>query len=158
MAIVPYRTSADQYAPLLGDLLRPFLSVPAGGMLRTPDADVMETDKEIRLTVEMPGMRPDEIRIEAENNVLTISGEKREERSEGEDGSYQLTERRFGRFSRSFVLPRDVESDRIDARYENGVLTITIPKSEKAQRRRIDVRQGSEQSQAAGTGTDSRGE
>ncbi len=76
--------------------------------------------------------------------MLTISGEKQEERREGDENStWHLSERRYGRFSRSFVLPRDVEQDRIQARFENGVLQVTIPKSERARRRRIEIRSGS---------------
>ena len=67
-------------------------------------------------------------------------GEKRQERSEDDERNrWHLSERRYGRFSRSFVLPRDVESDRIEARFEHGVLRVTVPKSEKARRRRIEI-------------------
>ena len=78
-----------------------------------------------------------------ENNVLTISGEKTDERVQGEKGdTYHLSERRWGRFSRSFVLPREVDQERIEAEFRDGVLTVTIPKSEKARRRRIEIRPG----------------
>jgi HSP20 family protein len=74
-----------------------------------------------------------------ENNVLTIRGEKREERTEGENGRFHLSERRYGTFSRSFVLPSSVDSDHIEAAFEDGVLRVTIPKAERARKRRIDV-------------------
>jgi len=85
-------------------------------------------------------MRNEDINVSLENNILTISGEKKEHREEGsEKEQYHLSERRWGRFSRAFVLPREVEAERIEARYENGVLTLSIPKSERAKPRRIEV-------------------
>src|SRR5690606_10938137 len=116
----------------------------AGGLLRAPEADVVETEKEIQVHLEMPGMKPDEIDIGLENNILTISGEKRQERTEGDErNTWHLSERRYGQFSRSFVLPRDVEADAIKADFDEGVLRVIIPKSEKARRRKIDVMTGS---------------
>jgi HSP20 family protein len=95
------------------------------------------------VAMEIPGMRPEDIEIDLENNVLTVSGEKQEERTEEkEGGTYHLSERRYGRFSRSFVLPRDVESEQIQARTGDGLLRITVPKSERSRRRRIEVRSG----------------
>jgi HSP20 family protein len=108
-------------------------------VLRAPETDVIETEREIRVVTEMPGLKRENIEVDVENNVLTVRGEKREERTEGEQGRFHLAERRYGTFSRSFVLPRDVDADSIQARFDDGVLTVTIPKSEKARRRRIDV-------------------
>lgn len=122
----------------------------AGALMRAPETDVVETEREIRVHVEMPGLKRDNIEVDVENNVLTIRGEKREERTEGkESGRYHLAERRWGTFARSFVLPRDVDSDAIQASFEDGVLTVMIPKSEKARRRRIDV--GATQQVSGGT-------
>jgi len=143
MEITPNRPSADPMHPLLEEFLG---SLGSGrfGHLRPPAADVMEAENEIRLTLEVPGLSTGDIDIEMENNVLTISGEKREERSENDDRStWHLTERRYGRFSRSFVLPRDVDQDGIRATFDAGVLRIVIPKSEESRRRRIDVQAGS---------------
>jgi HSP20 family protein len=137
MALTPYRPSGDLLAPFFDDLFSGGNRM--GDLLRAPHTDVMETDREIRVTAEMPGLRPEDISIELENNVLTISGEKKEERREGDEGRWHLSERRYGRFSRSFVLPRDVEQDQIQARCDNGVLEVTVPKSERARRRRIDI-------------------
>jgi HSP20 family protein len=133
-----------------GELLHPlfenFFGAGQGGrnlgsLLRAPEADVMETENEIRVMIEMPGMRPDDIEIGLENNVLTISGEKQEEsRQQGDRATWHVSERRYGQFSRSFLLPRDVEHDRIQADFDNGVLTVSIPKSERARRRRIEIR------------------
>lgn len=101
--------------------------------------DVVETSDDVRVTMEIPGIDPNEIDITIDNNVLRISGEKRAVQSEGE-GAYRLTERRYGRFERAFVLPRDVRADAVDARYENGVLTVMLPKREEAKPRKVEVR------------------
>jgi HSP20 family protein len=108
-------------------------------LMRAPETDVVETEKEIRVVTEMPGLKRESIEIDVENNVLTIRGEKREERTEGEQGRWHLAERRYGTFSRSFVLPRDVDAENIQAGFQDGVLTVTVPKSEKARRRRIEI-------------------
>jgi HSP20 family protein len=108
-------------------------------LMRAPETDVVETEKEIRVVTEMPGLKRDNIEIDVENNVLTIRGEKREERTEGEQGRWHLAERRYGTFSRSFVLPRDVDAENIQASFADGVLTVSVPKSEKARRRRIEI-------------------
>ena len=102
--------------------------------------DVMETTDDVRVTMEIPGIDPGEIEITIDNNVLRISGEKRTVRNENEGGAYRLTERRYGRFERSFVLPRDVRSDAVDASYEHGVLTVMLPKREEAKPRKVEVR------------------
>jgi HSP20 family protein len=145
MAITPYRPSTELFRPLFEELL-PFgdSGNRLSGMLRAPAADVVETEEEIRVMVEMPGMRAEDLNIDLENNVLTVSGEKREERKEQDErNTWHLSERRYGRFSRSFVLPRDVEQDRIEANFESGVLSVRIPKSERARRRRIQIQDGS---------------
>jgi HSP20 family protein len=103
-------------------------------------AEVYETDNEIRFVIEVPGLRPDDIHVTVENNILTVSGEKKAEREEGQaKGEYHLFERRYGRFERSFALPRSVESENINASYDNGLLTVVLPKTEAAKPRRIPV-------------------
>lgn len=156
MAITPYRPVADLFRPMLDDFLAPIQGRGGrpGELLRVPDADVIETENQIRVTVELPGMRAENVDVSLENNVLTISGEKREERQEGDEkDTWHLSERRYGKFSRSFILPREVEQDRIEAGFRDGVLRITIPKSEKARRRRIEIRgDGGEQRVETSTG------
>jgi HSP20 family molecular chaperone IbpA len=150
MAITPYRPTTDLFRTIFDEM--PGLGTGWGGrmagtdLLRAPSADVMEDQNEIRLMLELPGMRADDVEVSMENNILTISGEKKEERQEeNQERRWHLSERRYGRFSRSFVLPRDVEQDRIQANFENGVLSVTIPKSEKARPRRIQVQGGNGQ-------------
>jgi HSP20 family protein len=150
MAITPYRPTTDLYRSILDEL--PGVGGEWGGrlagmdQLRAPHADVMESKDEIRVMVELPGMRPEDVEVNLENNILTISGEKRAaQRHEDGNSRWHLTERRYGRFSRSFILPKDVEQDRIEAHFENGVLFVAIPKSERAKPRRIQVQGGSGQ-------------
>ena len=108
----------------------------------TPTVDVEETDKALVLTAEMPGLEVDDVEIEVEGNLLTLSGEKTVEReSEDTDGrNLRVWERRYGSFSRTFTLPNAVEADKIKADFENGVLTIRMPKTAEAKGRRIPVK------------------
>jgi HSP20 family protein len=138
MPISRYQPATDLFRPFFDDF-SPFGRM--GSSMRVPDTDVVERENEIRVVCELPGMQAEDVDLSLEGNVLTISGEKLLEREEGsESDTYHMSERRWGRFSRTFVLPREVEQERIEATFENGVLTVTIPKSEKARRRRIEIR------------------
>lgn len=107
-----------------------------------PSVNVEERNEEILLTAELPGMAEEDVNLELENNVLTISGEKRGEREEGEKGGrFHLVERTFGSFRRSFTLPRTVDAEAIEARYDDGLLTIHMPKAAGAKSRKIKVAQ-----------------
>ena len=106
-----------------------------------PAVNVEETSDHIILTAEAPGLTLDDLNVEIENNILTISGEKRETREEGnENRRYHLWERRYGSFRRSFTLPRTVDSEKVEARFDNGILTIQMPKAAEAKSRRIEVK------------------
>jgi len=144
MATRQYQPSADVFGPLFESFFGPSDgSNRLGNLMRAPAADVVETENALRVLVELPGISPENVSVDLENNVLTIQGNKPEQRSEGDEKhTWHLMERRYGTFSRSFMLPRDVDQERIEASFENGVLTVAIPKSEKARRRRIEVRSG----------------
>jgi HSP20 family protein len=144
MALYPSRQ--DPLDQVIDNFLGGRLS-GGGALMRAPETDVMETEREIRVITEMPGLKRENIEVDVENNVLTIRGEKREERTEGEDGRFHLSERRYGTFSRSFVLPSSVDSDNIQASFEDGVLRVSIPKSERARKRRIELGGGNGQQQ-----------
>jgi len=106
----------------------------------TPVVDVQETDEAIRVSAELPGLNPADVSVTVQNGVLTISGEKKEEYQAGrEEASYHLDERRYGRFERSFTLPRAVIADDVRAAFNNGVLTVTLPKTAEAKPRRIQI-------------------
>lgn len=104
-----------------------------------PAVDVAETNNEVVVNVEAPGMDPKEFEISLKEGTLTISGEKKQEKVEGEE-DYHLVERRYGTFTRSILLPQEVESDKISASYKNGVLTVTLPKSREAKKKEVKVK------------------
>ncbi len=155
MAIMPSysRFSTDPLGLLDSFLNNQGGSRAAGDLMRAPETDVVETEREIRVITEMPGLKRENLEVDVENNVLTIRGEKREEHTENQEGKYHLAERRYGTFTRSFVLPRDVDSENIQASFEDGVLTVRIPKSEKARRRKISVG-GTSEAQQVNAGGD----
>lgn len=95
--------------------------------------DVSETDKELLVKVELPGMTEKEVEISISQDLLTISGEKKQEKEQTEKGWYRM-ERQYGSFSRSIPLPYEVESDKAEALYKNGVLSIKLPKSAAQQK------------------------
>ncbi len=116
------------------------LSTGTNGGTWIPAVNVEETKDELVLSAELPGMTEEGITIEMENNVLTISGEKTEERTEGdEERRYHLWERRYGAFQRSFTLPRTVKGDDIRAAFDKGVLRIRMPKVAEAKTRTIAI-------------------
>ena len=117
----------------------------------TPAVDIKENGNEIRLELELPGLKPEQVEIMAENGVLTIRGEKQSERKEGEDSRYQVVERSYGTFVRTFQLPQGVDEDQIKAEFDNGVLTLTIPKEALPQPKRIQI-SGTQSKQQAAVG------
>jgi HSP20 family protein len=116
------------------------LSTGTNGGNWMPAVNVEETNDELLLTAELPGLTEEDISIELENNVLCISGEKREERTEGdEERRYHLWERRYGSFQRTFTLPRTVKADDIRAHFDKGILKVTMPKVAEAKGRKIEI-------------------
>jgi HSP20 family protein len=113
----------------------------------SPAVDVSESDKELKLELELPGINPEDVEITAENNILTVRGEKRGERKEGaEDSRYHIVERSYGSFTRSFQLPAGLDDSKIQAECNNGILSVRIPKAALPQPRRIQINQGAGQS------------
>lgn len=100
--------------------------------------EVEETEKELVVRVELPGMEKEDCRIAIEDDVLYVSGEKQQEREAG-DSTYHVMERAYGAFQRVIPLPRSVDADKAEARYKNGVLTVRLPKlgGEKAKHVRV---------------------
>jgi HSP20 family protein len=109
--------------------------------LWAPPVDVEETPEALILTAELPGMSREAIDIELEDGVLTIQGEKKEE-EKAETTQGLLYERRWGSFTRRFTLPRAVDAANITAQYDNGILTIRVPKAEEAKGRKIEISDG----------------
>jgi HSP20 family protein len=101
----------------------------------TPQIEVSETDKEIQITAELPGIDPKDVEVTLADDVLTIRGEKQAQRQEGQDRNYHLAERFYGTFERYLRLPLHVDPQHIRAMFKDGVLTLTIPKPEEAQQK-----------------------
>ncbi|MEJ2239754.1 MAG: Hsp20/alpha crystallin family protein [Gemmatimonadales bacterium] len=117
----------------------------AGGAHRlatwSPLVDVHEDESGIHVSTELPGLSRDDVQVTVEDGVLLISGEKKLETEEGEkDSGYHVMERRYGRFERSFTLPRGVDATKVSAKFENGVLNIDLPKSDQAKPKQIPVK------------------
>ena len=110
--------------------------------LITPQINVSETDNEIRVTAELPGVTLDDLEVDVADDMLVIRGEKKLERSE-DDENYHFVERAYGSFQRTVQLPFSTDPDQVRASFDNGVLTVTVPKSGQQQRKhRIDVQAG----------------
>jgi len=108
----------------------------------TPAVDIYEDKDAIFVKAELPGVKPDEVNIHVENNILTVSGERKLEKAEDKDG-YHRVERLYGNFTRSFALPNNVASDQVEADMTDGVLSVKIPKKAEAQPKKIAVKAGS---------------
>ena len=103
-----------------------------------PACDVFEDKDAVKIVAELPGVKPEHVKLSLENNLLTIRGEKRQEAEERSEQIHRY-ERSYGSFQRAFVLPSTVDGDKISAQYQNGVLTILVPKAERARPREIPV-------------------
>jgi HSP20 family protein len=118
------------------------LSFPEQGNVITSTwfapTDVSEDQNTLRISMELPGVDASDVRLSLENNVLTIRGEKKQQTEENNERVHRF-ERTYGMFERTFALPNTVDPDKIEARYENGVLFVSIPKAERAKPREIRV-------------------
>lgn len=128
---------------MFDEFLRDF--IPAGsaeenlGRNWLPPVDIKETPETLTLTAELPGVKKEEVQITVENQVLTLRGERKFEKEiKGE--TYHRVERAYGSFARSFTLPANVKTDRVEASFANGLLTVTFPKLEEAKPRKIEIR------------------
>lgn len=156
--ITPYRGGGllgggfDPLFSLHREMNRLFDEAIGGGMPASPPGaarqiisaqmNVSEIGNEIRVEAELPGVREDDIDVSLDDDILTIRGEKRMERKE-EKESFHFVERSFGTFQRSVRLPFPVDAEKVQAEFENGVLTVTLPRSAQQERtRRIQVQRG----------------
>lgn len=103
-----------------------------------PNVDMIDSDGEYIITAETPGMSKDDIDIDVQEGVLTLSGEKKESK-EHESAHHRYFERRYGSFERSFTLPRAVDAEKVKAEYKDGVLTIHLPKTEGSRGRKVKI-------------------
>jgi HSP20 family protein len=142
-AVADLPAMASRINRIFDEALRawPGLSQDENGSLVSawlPPVDVTENKEAVTITAEVPGMQAEDVKLSLENNTLTIRGEKRQERQETAERVHRY-ERSYGLFERSFTLPATVDADRISAAYQNGVLTVTLPKVERARPREIAV-------------------
>ena len=106
---------------------------------RSPAVDVRENDEAYLMEAELPGLTEKDIELKVEENILTVSSKKEENREEDQDG-YLIRERCRSEFARTFVLPKDADREKIKAEFKNGLLNVSIPKLPEAKPRRIDVK------------------
>jgi HSP20 family protein len=104
-----------------------------------PATDVVEHPGDYVVKAELPGVSRDDVKLTLQDNMLTIRGEKKQEK-ESKEGGYHRVERSYGSFQRSFTLPSTVRADRIEASFKDGILTVTLPKSEETKPKQIDVK------------------
>ena len=146
----PFMTLHREMNRLFDDVFRGFDMAPFGSlgsmgrMAGWPHVEVAETDKDVRISAELPGLEEKDVEVLMGDGVLTIRGEKK---SEVEDKERAFSERYYGRFERRIPLAWDVEDDKIDASFKNGVLTVTMPKSteSKTNVKRIAINRAGEE-------------
>lgn len=139
----PFMSLQREVDRLFDDFTRGFPSLTAfggnGAPALMPSMDVTETDKEIEITAELPGLEEKDVQVNVADNLLTIRGEKKAQKEE-KDKNYRLIERSYGAFERTLELPEGVNADAIKANISKGVLKVTVPKPVPAQAKKIDVK------------------
>jgi HSP20 family protein len=141
----PFAELADWrpfFGPLLGregrNLLEEVWGRSAAGR-PAPSVDISEDDENYIVTAELPGTKREDVTVELEDDVLTIRGEKRNERDEKKE-KRRIVERSYGTFSRSFTLPANADGEKVSAKFDNGVLTVTIAKRPETKPRVVDIK------------------
>jgi HSP20 family protein len=148
----PFEALRNQVDRLFHDFQTGFLQAPSYrslldiepfwrrdfGFNITPAIDIVEKEKAFEVTAELPGLDVKSIDLQLSDNVLTIKGEKQEEKEEKAKDHY-VSERRYGSFRRSLQVPRSVDADKIEAHFKDGVLTVTLPKSPEAQKKQKTI-------------------
>ena len=135
-----FSTFGNRVNRLLNDMFAGSNLEPWNGSsaIWAPPVDILEENDAIRITAELPGVKPEDVKISLEGNVLSIQGTKQQVSEERTERVHRY-ERTYGSFARTFTLPATVDREQIKAGYENGVLTITLPKAEQAKPRQIAV-------------------
>lgn len=104
-----------------------------------PTVDISETPQQYDIRAEIPGMKKEDVKVSVNKNVLTLSGEKEEEKK-AEDKKYHRMESYYGSFQRSFVLPDGIKTEKVTADFKDGVLTVVVPKNEEAKEKTVDIK------------------
>ena len=144
----PSETSVSRFRDEMDRLVDRFFHDPLGiepfeGLSGLSDirVDVSETERDVTVTAELPGVDANDVDVQVVGQMMTLRGEKKQE-SEDKQRDYHFVERRYGSFSRTLQLPASVDADKVDARFKNGVLTVTIAKRPDARSKKIEVRAG----------------
>jgi len=139
-ALIPMERDVDRVFSEMDRAFRDFALPTVGWNFEAlvPAADVIEAADAISVRMDLPGHEAKDIHVKVENDVLTVRSERKSEKQEKGETSYR-SERSYGLYARSFVLPATVDAQKAEARYENGVLSITLPKREDAKPKAIDV-------------------
>ena len=141
--IVRYAPGARR-SPFMMDLNRlfgealPFEDANESPVNWKPLVDIAETESEFILTADLPGITKEDVSVSFEDDTLTVTGERKQE-STTEETNYYRTERAYGRFSRSFTFPKGIKADKIEAKFDNGVLQVSVPKTADSKPRKIKV-------------------
>lgn len=136
MSIIRYNSTLNDFVPttfsnLIDRFFNESLSRQGGSAYSfVPRVDIVENDKAFELHVAVPGMNKEDFKIDLNDNYLTVSGERKFSREQNENNFHSI-ETQYGSFSRSFALPENVDASKINAKYNNGILEITVPKDEK---------------------------
>jgi len=145
-SLIPWRSRREidrfkgEFDKLFDDFFtRGFFGRSLEEMDWVPAVDMSETEKEIVINAEVPGMDAKDIDISLNGRILTIKGERKQEKEEKEK-NYHRVERKYGAFSRSFELPTDVDADKVKASYKNGVLNLNLPKTKEQSVKKIEVK------------------
>lgn len=123
---------------LFEDVVNRFFNEPASARPWYPAVDIAENENEVVLTADIPGVKMDDIEVKVENGTLSISG-SREFQKQAQKGGYHRIERSYGSFRRSFTLPESVDTDKVEANYEDGVLKVVLPKKEVAKPKTVRI-------------------
>ena len=132
-----FSTLQSTLSRVLQDLNRGSDELTTGGTF-VPLVDIYESEQGITLKMEVPGVSQDDLKINLENNTLTISGERKFEKDEKEENFHRI-ERQYGSFTRSFTLPNTVDSEKVDATYDSGILSIQLAKKAEAKPKQIKI-------------------
>ncbi|MBK8979291.1 MAG: Hsp20/alpha crystallin family protein [Planctomycetes bacterium] len=133
------RPLTSVFDEMFDELMAPFLSNERRGA-NTPAMNIVETSDSYRLAFELPGVKMEDVSVQVDEGQLVVSAERRLETEKREGDNYHRVEHRYGRFARSISLPKDVQADRVDAVYRDGVLTVTLKKQEPSAARHIEIR------------------
>ena len=126
---------------LLDQVLDRFVNQPVGARPWGPAVDIVENDKELLLSADLPGVKLEDVEVKIEDGTLTLSGSRKFENEDNKNG-YHRIERSYGQFNRAFALPDSVDATKVAANFDSGVLKVTLPKKEIAQPRTVKVEIG----------------